>query len=181
MSTLLLKIKGIFETAQRSHANHENGVRELHDLFVEATASDRGDEFTSVFVLMVNHVLVQFNREPCIERCVEFIVNFCTNSTVSNGSSAHGLLFDFLVRHLLTTSAAQSKAVRFRSCQLISKLLNTLDDGAEVDVKLWADVQSKMLIRIADKIPAVRAQAIMSLARLQVGLYKSSCMRYNQN
>lgn len=57
--------------------------------------------------------------------------------------------------------------MRFRACQTVSKLLNALDEGAEVDDEMWELLQTTMLKRTTDKIPIVRVQAINALVRLQ--------------
>ena len=62
---------------------------------------------------------------------------------------------------------AKDKAVRFRACQAVSKLLNALDEEAEVDDDMWDLLQDTMLCRMTDKIPVVRVQAINALGRLQ--------------
>lgn len=62
---------------------------------------------------------------------------------------------------------AKDKAVRFRACQTISKLLNALGDDAEIDDDVWELLQDIMIKRTQDKIPVVRVEAIKALARLQ--------------
>lgn len=68
---------------------------------------------------------------------------------------------------LLDSHDAKDKAVRFRVCQLVNKILNNLDDDAVIDDKLADRIFETMLTRLYDKIPAVRVQAVAAVSRLQ--------------
>ena len=57
--------------------------------------------------------------------------------------------------------------MRFRICQMINKLLLNLGDDAQIDEELYEQVYDSMLIRLHDKFPAVRTQAVTAVARLQ--------------
>ena len=62
---------------------------------------------------------------------------------------------------------ARDRAVRFRACQLVNKLLNNMGEDADIDDDLYNGIYDSMLIRLRDTIPVVRVQAVMALARLQ--------------
>uniref|UniRef100_A0A8C4LHD4 Non-SMC condensin I complex subunit G n=1 Tax=Equus asinus TaxID=9793 RepID=A0A8C4LHD4_EQUAS len=62
---------------------------------------------------------------------------------------------------------ANSNAVRFRVCQLINKLLGSMPENAQIDDDLFDKINEAMLIRLKDKIPNVRIQAVLALSRLQ--------------
>ncbi|XP_015098027.1 condensin complex subunit 3 isoform X2 [Vicugna pacos] len=62
---------------------------------------------------------------------------------------------------------ANSNAVRFRVCQLINKLLGNMPENAQIDDDLFDEINEAMLIRLKDKIPNVRIQAVLALSRLQ--------------
>jgi condensin complex subunit 3 len=68
---------------------------------------------------------------------------------------------------VLSCHDAKDKAVRFRSCQLINKLLSDMDDEASIDDDIAEDILNSMLKRLKDKIPAIRVQAVYALTRLQ--------------
>ncbi|ELT89300.1 hypothetical protein CAPTEDRAFT_225765 [Capitella teleta] len=72
-------------------------------------------------------------------------------------------LFDFLLEH----HGACDKAVRFRCCQIINKLLSNLGDDAQIDDDLYDRIYEGMLQRLKDKIPVVRQHAVLALSRLQ--------------
>lgn len=58
-------------------------------------------------------------------------------------------------------------AVRFRVCQLIYKLLVNLPENAQIDDDLFDKIHDAMLLRVTDRVPNVRIQAVLALARLQ--------------
>ena len=62
---------------------------------------------------------------------------------------------------------ASSRAVRFRSCLLINKILYRLGEDAQIDNELYDIIQDSMLVRMRDTCPAVRVQATFAMARLQ--------------
>ena len=62
---------------------------------------------------------------------------------------------------------SNSNAVRFRLCQLINKLLGNMPENAQIDDDLFDKIKEAMLIRLKDKIPNVRLQAVLALSRLQ--------------
>jgi hypothetical protein len=70
----------------------------------------------------VDRALLIFKREPCVERLFQFISDFVSFANDSYPADCE-LAVDF-IRHLLPLTRARDKAVRFRSCQLTSKLLN---------------------------------------------------------
>lgn len=73
-----------------------------------------------------------------------------------------------IISHLYFQSHnVNSRAVRFRCCQLINKILNNLGDDAQIDDDLYDKIYQCMLERLRDKEPVVRFHAVMALARLQ--------------
>ncbi|XP_019509781.1 PREDICTED: condensin complex subunit 3 isoform X3 [Hipposideros armiger] len=72
-----------------------------------------------------------------------------------------------LSRTYLTSHEANSNAVRFRVCQLVNKLLGSMPENAQIDDDLFDKINEAMLIRLKDKIPNVRIQAVLALSRLQ--------------
>lgn len=78
------------------------------------------------------------------------------------GHNLPGFFFSFFQSHV-----ANSMAVRFRVCQLIYKLLVNLPENAQIDDDLFDKIHDAMLIRVTDRVPNVRIQAVLALARLQ--------------
>ena len=173
----VVPIQETFEAAQRSSVTHARGVEQLQIL----RASVGAEAFHTQFINMINFLLPVFKREPAVERCVEFVVRFCTSADARDAEAATkaaaadevdyesitDATLNVVIAHLLTVCGAKDKAVRFRACQLISRIFNGLDEEAEVDGDVCDGVLSRMLTRVTDKVPVVRVQAINALARLQ--------------
>ena len=68
---------------------------------------------------------------------------------------------------LLDFHDSHSKAVRFRVCQIINKLFDALADEISIDEDLASRVYDCMLIRLTDKFPSIRVQAVKAIYRLQ--------------
>lgn len=68
---------------------------------------------------------------------------------------------------LLQSHSARDRAVRFRCCQLINKLLTNLGQDAQIDDELYDKLYECMLERLKDKCPMVRYHAVLAMARLQ--------------
>jgi condensin complex subunit 3 len=115
----------ILDECQRSFATHRKALHSLTKLHVEHIG------FVEEFMAHVNRVLVVFKREPAVERVVQFIVKFVTHT---EGKASNGSDFPtFFLRYLLGVYDAKDKAVRFRVCQLIGGVLNTLNEDAEIE------------------------------------------------
>lgn len=63
---------------------------------------------------------------------------------------------------------AKDKAVRFRVCQFMANILKDLEEDTEIEEELWQGLQAALLMRVKDKIAAVRVEAVRALTRLQV-------------
>ncbi|XP_032656704.1 condensin complex subunit 3 isoform X2 [Chelonoidis abingdonii] len=79
----------------------------------------------------------------------------------------HAKLVAALKRTYSQSHSANSHAVRLRVCQLVNKLLGSMPENAQIDDDLFDKINEAMLIRLKDKIPNVRLQAVLALARLQ--------------
>lgn len=70
-----------------------------------------------------------------------------------------------LLRVLTSLVTAKDKSIRTRCCQLVQVLFNGLT-ADELDEELLDSMEQKMMLRLEDKVPAVRAQAVKALPRL---------------
>ena len=57
--------------------------------------------------------------------------------------------------------------MRFRACQLVTKLLGNLGEEATIEDALFERVFHSMLERLRDKAAVVRVHAVLALVRLQ--------------
>ncbi|XP_063475506.1 condensin complex subunit 3 isoform X7 [Symphalangus syndactylus] len=127
--------------------------------------------FHEEFIHYLKYVMVVYKREPAVERVIEFAAKFVTSFHQSDmevdEEEEDGGLLNYLFTFLLKSHEANSNAVRFRVCQLINKLLGSMPENAQIDDDVFDKINKAMLIRLKDKIPNVRIQAVLALSRLQ--------------
>jgi condensin complex subunit 3 len=133
--SLRAEIGSIFEQAQRTCASHSRCFKQL-----EKCHKRDPDNFVQCFTSLLKRVLVIFKQFPNVERIVHFIVDFSQRTELRVSNSEPFALF--LLRHLLPFTAVSrtargqaeiSKAIRFRSCQLIAGILNVLSEETEIE------------------------------------------------
>ena len=141
------------------------GVHRKFILSLKATQDKNREAFEVEFFRCVNRLLLVFKREPSVERLVHFICSFATFSNKAVGMDEEFL--SRLVMHLLQFTDAKDKAVRFRTCQVVSRVLSALSEEADLPEELWEKLEETMVPRLRDKIPVVRCMAVSALSRLQ--------------
>ncbi|XP_064602516.1 condensin complex subunit 3-like [Liolophura sinensis] len=157
-------MKDVFVECGSSLQCHNKQLKSLQKIY---TAMDP-EAFWLEFVHLLKYPMVVYAREPVVERTIEFVAKFvCSVSNASEVDSDDNSLLNKLVTFLLQSHSACNQGVRFRSCQLINKLLTNLGEDAHIDDDLYNEIFSGMLERARDKLPLVRAQAVYALARLQ--------------
>ncbi|KAL4843378.1 hypothetical protein H8958_011390 [Nasalis larvatus] len=164
----LLSIKEAFRLAQHPHQNQAKLVVALSRTY--RTMDDK-TVFHEEFIHYLKYVMVVYKREPAVERVVEFAAKFVTSFHQSDmeddAEEEDGGLLNYLFTFLLKSHEANSNAVRFRVCQIINKLLGSMPENAQIDDDVFDKINKAMLIRLKDKIPNVRIQAVLALSRLQ--------------
>ncbi|XP_007517940.1 condensin complex subunit 3 [Erinaceus europaeus] len=164
----LLPVKEAFQLAQQPHQNQAKLVVSLSRTY--RTMDDK-TVFHEEFIHCLKYALVVYKREPAVERVIDFAAKFVTSfhqSDVDNDEEEEdGGILNYLFAFLLKSHEANSSAVRFRVCQLINKVLGTMPENAQIDDHLFDNINEAMLIRLKDKIPNVRIQAVLALSRLQ--------------
>ncbi|XP_007449887.1 PREDICTED: condensin complex subunit 3 [Lipotes vexillifer] len=164
----LLPIKEAFQLAQQPHQNQAKLVVALSRTYHSV---DDKTGFYEEFVNYLKYAMVVYKREPAVERIIEFAAKFVTSfhqsDTEDDEEEEDGGILNYLFTFLLKSHEANSNAVRFRVCQLINKLLGNMPENAQIDDDLFDKINEAMLIRLKDKIPNVRIQAVLALSRLQ--------------
>eukprot|EP00795_Rhopilema_esculentum_P012294 gene12295-2941_t len=171
-------VREIFIDAQRKVNVRANLVSKLKKIY----ETDE-KEFFAAFTKLAKHSLVVYTREPAVERTIDFIVAFAVAEHNKSPSKVHEQLQNgnfsdeeeevmspFLsnfFNFLLDLHDSHSKAVRFRVCQIINKLFDGLSDNISIDEELANRVYDCMLIRLIDKFPIIRVQAVKAIYRLQ--------------
>ncbi|XP_044537116.1 condensin complex subunit 3 [Gracilinanus agilis] len=164
----LLQIKEAFQLAQLPHQNHAKLVAALNRTY--STIEDK-TIFFKEFIHYLKYAMIIYKREPAVERVIDFAAKFVTSFHQSekedDDEDEESSLLSYLFTFLLESHEANSNAVRFRVCHLINKLLGSMPENAQIDDDLFDKINEAMLIRVKDKIPNVRIQAVLALARLQ--------------
>ncbi|KAJ2904257.1 hypothetical protein MKZ38_008468 [Zalerion maritima] len=181
-------IVNVFRDAQRTTASHRKLVVSLRKVqeacCYEPTSNKKSsigdfeeDEFNLEFTRCVLRVMPVKKSESVGEKTVRFIGLFLRYaiekdneylgeedqdaSTMPETPSMR--LTNYLMETVLPLLQSKDKFVRYRSTQLISHIINSLD---AIDDDLFQKLRQGLLKRIRDKEAMVRSQAVLGLGRL---------------
>ncbi|XP_061440135.1 condensin complex subunit 3 [Rhineura floridana] len=166
----MLHIKEAFEQAQKPHQNQAKLVTAL-----KHTYNELQDKicFHEEFVRYLKYAMIIYKREPSVEQVINFVAKFVGSfyelekDDTEEEEEVENSLLNYLFNFLLESHNANNNAVRFRVCQLINKLLGSLPENAQIEDELYDQINNAMLLRVKDKVPNVRIQAVLALSRLQ--------------
>ncbi|KAL1838852.1 hypothetical protein VTJ49DRAFT_2175 [Mycothermus thermophilus] len=192
-NALRTRIAAVFREAQRTTATHRKlavtlrkiqeaccyeptSLRKTSAATADASDFDE-DDFNTEFVRCVLRVMPVKKSEGVGERTIRFIGLFLRHAVDKDNEALGELdpdastmpetpatrLTTHLIETILPLLAAKDKFVRYRSTQLISHIINSLD---AIDDDLFQKLRSGLLKRIRDKEAMVRAQAVLGLGRL---------------
>ncbi|KAI5457878.1 nuclear condensing complex subunit [Mariannaea sp. PMI_226] len=187
-SALRTQICAIFRDAQRTTATHRKlvvNLRKIHESCcyeptkAKQSQSDDFDEeaFNHEFVRCVVRVMPVKKSESAGEKCIRFtglflrhasdrdleLVGDVEEDTSVMPETPSTRLTSQLLGAVLPLLTAKDKFVRFRSTQLISHIINSLD---AIDNDVFQKLRHGLLKRIRDKEAMVRSQAVLGLGRL---------------
>ncbi|ODA82693.1 hypothetical protein RJ55_01201 [Drechmeria coniospora] len=187
-SPLRTQICTVFRDAQRTTATHRKlavTLRKMHEscsyepAHARASSTDLDDEeaFNREFIRCVLIIMPVKKTESVGERSIRFIGFYLRHSVdkdnemMENPEADTSLmpetpstrLTSELLEAVLPLMTAKDKFVRFRSTQLISHIINSLD---AIDDDLFLKLRHGLLKRIRDKEAMVRSQAVLGLGRL---------------
>lgn len=188
-SSLRVQVCAIFSDAQRTTASHRKLVINLRKIqeacCYEPTSGKRKDDaetfdeeqFTEEVVRCVLRVMSVKKSESVGEKTIRFLglflrhANERDNELLPASEDDTGVLEETpstrLTARVMTTVlpllTAKEKFVRYRSTQLISLIINSLDS---IDDDLFQLLRHGLLKRIRDKEAMVRVQAVLGLGRL---------------
>lgn len=127
------RVATILDGAQDSTGSHARYMKELTQLCEVAGAEP---VLRKSLMQAVLKVLVVFKREPCVERVVTFFISFVSQCLFQVKAMAFPVYF--MIKLLPYTKASKgardtevTKAVRFRSTQLVAGVLNALSEETE--------------------------------------------------
>ncbi|KAI0846212.1 condensin subunit Cnd3 [Daldinia vernicosa] len=187
-SQLRTQICAIFRDAQKTTATHRKlviNLRKIHEACcyeptrpdkTSATEFDETD-FNTEFTRCVLRVMPVKKSEGAGEKIIRFIGIFLRHandkdnellgeedvdaSTMPETPSTR--LTTQVMEIILPLLTSKDKFVRYRSTQLISHVINSLD---AIDDDLFQKLRHSLLKRIRDKEAMVRSQAVLGLGRL---------------
>lgn len=128
------RVAAILDGAQDSIGQHARYLNELTKL-CEVAGAER--VLRHSLMSAIKNVLVVFKREPCVERVVSFLIAFTSQCLFQ----VQGVAFPvyFMLELLPYTKASKgardvelTKALRFRSTQLVAGVLNALSEETEL-------------------------------------------------
>ena len=187
-NALRTQVAAVFREAQRTTASHRKlavTLRKVQEACCyeptsakKPAASDFDeDDFNKEFLRCVLRVMPVKKSEGVGEKTIRFIGLFLRHA-VDKDNEALGeadedastmpetpttRLTAYLIENVLPLLAAKDKFVRYRSTQLISHIINSLD---AIDDDLFQKLRLGLLKRIRDKEAMVRVQAVLGLGRL---------------
>jgi condensin complex subunit 3 len=187
---LRAQISGIFRDAQRTTASHRKLVINLRKLqetccyeptsqkSTKTTEEDFDEErFADEFIRCILRLMPVKKSESVGERVIRFIGLFLKhasekdNDLVLEDADETGVMIETpstrlttqLMTRVLPLLTAKDKFVRYRSTQLISHIINSLE---AIEDDLFQLLRHGLLKRIHDKEAMVRVQAVLGLGRL---------------
>ncbi|NXS10886.1 CND3 protein, partial [Neodrepanis coruscans] len=166
----LLQVREAFQLAQKPHQNHAKLVMALKSTYAQL---DNKEDFHEKFINFLKYAMIIYRREPAVEQVINFAAKFVTSfcqmeeEDGSEEGEEDNLLLNCMFKFLLESHDANSQAVRFRTCQLVNKILGNMPENAQIDDDLFDRINEAMLIRVNDKFSNVKIQAVLALSRLQ--------------
>ncbi|MCJ1403422.1 hypothetical protein MMC11_006645 [Xylographa trunciseda] len=188
-NTLRTRICAIFGDSQKSTAGHRKlviNLRKVHEACCYETSKpgkkeldDYGeDDFNVEFARCVLRIVGIKKSEPVGDRILRFLGLFLRHAsekdaalipqtqpdeTQSFPETPSTRLTSHVLSVILPLLKAKEKTIRFRSTQIISHIINSLDS---IDDEYYHLVRVGLLKRIRDKEAMVRVQAVLGLGRL---------------
>lgn len=186
---LRTQISNIFRDAQRTTASHRKlviNLRKIQEACCYEPSSEKNkktgaedfdeEQFTEEFIRCVVRVMPVKKSESVGERAIRFIGLFLRHANekdneLNENEDEAGVMVETpstrltskLMNTILPFLTAKEKFVRFRSTQLISHVINSLE---AIDDDLFQLLRHGLLKRIHDKEAMVRVQAVLGLGRL---------------
>ncbi|KAH0490322.1 hypothetical protein TgHK011_001798 [Trichoderma gracile] len=185
---LRTQVCAIFRDAQRTTATHRKlavNLRKIQEACcyepVDPRKPDAGqfDEraFNDEFVRCVLRIMPVKKAESVGEKLIRFIGLFLRHASDKDSElldeadadaslmpeTPSNRLSSKVLQTALSLMQAKDKYVRFRSTQLVSHIINSLD---AIDDDLFQSLRNNLLKRIRDKEAMVRVQAVLGLGRL---------------
>ncbi|KAF6204223.1 hypothetical protein GE061_002563 [Apolygus lucorum] len=155
----VLGVNNIFNGAQHDANSHHRLRKELAEIYQQNPSAD----FIMEFMQCLCCCLIVQEKHPNVERALDFSAVFLAQH-YQDMEEVLVAVFEFIFKN----HSCKTQAVRFRCCEFMNRLLHNMDDQAVLYDDIYEKITSTMLERLQDKVPTIRAQAVMALQRLQV-------------
>lgn len=126
--TVATKLAKILDDAQRAVASHAKGIRRLLKLYEQDE-----DTFKEAFLQLLKHVLAVPNKEPSVDRVLNFLLKVITRPQEKNddNESVHSAiqldLCNFTISHILAYVRSGKKIIRYAFVCAWSSLCTNFD------------------------------------------------------
>ncbi|KAK1236832.1 hypothetical protein MKX07_005951 [Trichoderma sp. CBMAI-0711] len=187
-NALRTQVCAIFRDAQRTTATHRKlavNLRKIQEACCYEPVDPRKPDanqfderaFNDEFVRCVLRIMPVKKAESVGEKLIRFIGLFLRHASDKDSElldeadadaslmpeTPSNRLSSKVLQTALSLMQAKDKYVRFRSTQLVSHIINSLD---AIDDDLFQSLRNNLLKRIRDKEAMVRVQAVLGLGRL---------------
>lgn len=164
-----------FHEAQKSLVAQRKIIVSLQQLHEAAVQWNMEEQFTRKFLLLVNRMISCKKGDKSADRIVEFIGSYVgrlheeeleddEDEEEEAENTVASRFCEALIRHVLQGTVAKDRHVRFRSCHILSSVVNSLSD---IDDDLFEDLRESMFARSYDKDASTRLKAVLALCRIQ--------------
>ena len=126
----LLEFVGkILNDAQKSVSNHLKHLREIANKF-----NGKPRALTAHLAPFIDAVFLRFKKDATVERIIDFFVKIATYN--DNGQEWIDVVTTQLIEYCLSKENAKNKAVRYRACDIIGKLLKNMAETYELELNI---------------------------------------------
>ena len=116
-------IASSFNKAQKTASSHVSCLETLRNLMKKDSKL-----FLDNFFQIMKPALLHFKNESYVERIIQFIIKFASTSDEKPEKFCCELILK-----LLPLTNCKEKAIRFRTCKIISGIISELPDEAETE------------------------------------------------
>lgn len=159
-ATVSEDIVQLFDEVQQSKRTHKANNKKLHAVFSKLSDGDRDQVQTLLLRGILDQSLLYPKSSPFVDRVVDFIAVFFAQSSE--------IMHSALIDHAKVRVFSSHKHVRARVCELLARFLSYCSEQEiGLGVEVLQGMSHLMIIRLKDKIAAVRLSAIQALRYLQ--------------
>ncbi|EPY51307.1 condensin complex non-SMC subunit Cnd3 [Schizosaccharomyces cryophilus OY26] len=144
----------IIASSQNSVSSHRKLCNKLFALRLQ-------EAFLQDVFQSINIILTIKKGNSNADRVLRFIVTFINYLQQKDPKTD---IAQPVLKHALRGLDAKDKTVRFRSCQVVARVINCVK---EIDDDIYSILREKLLDRVVDRESFVRLEAVIALSRLQ--------------